>query len=1103
METTVSSSSLPVTSTFSFKAPFPASSSSSHGVGTASALKHRRVSLASQSSPRVVQAWNFRDDTGLDSQAASSSTNGQLVPEKKGKMRKIDLSQDGDDPSRLEKKPRKKWSEEETRMLVEGCQTHGVGNWKTILQDPDLKFHDRSAVDLKDRFRTYFPDAYKKHYPNARTHLSSKVRSVLPDGSSLFVKTRGKRRRPFSEEEDRALKAGYEKHGTTWATIVKDPVFREQNRRSTDLRDRFRNAFPNLYQAAGYKPRSNKKKLDGPVRAATDDQLSMSTTSIGPIRPRRRAQTSQGLLRGGTKSVPQSTACSEDEDSSGAEDDAESPYVFKTPPTPIFVDTVSTLSSRIKKPAPKDVCILDDDDDDDDMAALYPLTDPLNIPDFLPSETHSDMETWSSGINTPTHSSHAWSTAAISPASSSNVSDYLMNSSSQSSPFLQRPLSEFIGGTNNNMIGKSAWGAHDWFSSNPRLDNSAGTASSSNSSSSFFGEGISSPASPYSFHPHGVVDRYDLFPSSIPSHISSEMGLGDSTGAGAAYFGFGSEEMMSGFKGYHSQIAGDLISGARTHQQSSSGFYGFGDFSGLGLSGVPHQQQHQQQQQQQQTASIHPMQLHTPSLLGIDELGLTGITLNDQVDPVVSSSSTAMDDRTADAVLAVFELTPEQKNLQQQQQEQQKNESDESSSMLSDRFSLDDLVDMSGELHTTPPATPLTQPRPLRRSSASMLHHYSDVGHHARSTSVPPIEARNGIEQLSSSSSSSSSAEMHIHSFFSHSHPPHPPSRSSTSRHRQPTSEPMRFSNSTGSISMQNSSSSTTNLFSDHLMLAVSPSSSSSSTSTTNNDIWRSVSVGTAGGDNNTITGDNNNHNDNNKNGKTTTTTGQNPPSPSLSSFMSSNTISPGDFYNLPFLDLHYYGHTYGSGTSMLGGHTPTMGSGMDLVHGGGGGGMGTAAEVARQGQALDLAQSAVLASSTTSTLTVGSTATMLGLKNGSGLEGLFNALRQQSHQPVTPTSTKIGQRATAPPTPLLPSASLHSPSSSPPPSPRTPQPGPSLVLAPSGGMGTIRQSHITNNNNGRSMSHHRGLSAVCPQDLVLRQDNNKRKRASWDGGVV
>src|SRR5882762_4346235 len=177
------------------------------------------------------------------------------------------------------------------------------------------------------RFRTYFPDAYKQHYPNAKTHLSSKVRSTLPDGRSIFEKTRSKKRRPFTEEEDRALKAGYEKHGTVWATIVKDPVFQEQNRRSTDLRDRFRNAFPDLYQAAGYKPRNAPKKKrrdDGswlPIRAATDDQLVMSA-STGPAVRRRRAQTTQGLFRGGTKSVPESTTCSEDEDSSGGEEES-------------------------------------------------------------------------------------------------------------------------------------------------------------------------------------------------------------------------------------------------------------------------------------------------------------------------------------------------------------------------------------------------------------------------------------------------------------------------------------------------------------------------------------------------------------------------------------------------------------------------------------------------------------------------------------------------------------------------------------------------------------------------------------------------------------
>ena len=61
--------------------------------------------------------------------------------------------------------------------------------------------------------RTYYPDAYRQYYPNAKTHLSSKVRSALPDGSSIFEKTHSKKRRPFTEE-DRALKAGYDRRST-------------------------------------------------------------------------------------------------------------------------------------------------------------------------------------------------------------------------------------------------------------------------------------------------------------------------------------------------------------------------------------------------------------------------------------------------------------------------------------------------------------------------------------------------------------------------------------------------------------------------------------------------------------------------------------------------------------------------------------------------------------------------------------------------------------------------------------------------------------------------------------------------------------------------
>ncbi|KAF8654752.1 hypothetical protein AX16_003407 [Volvariella volvacea WC 439] len=453
---------LPSNSVFSFKAPpYPASSSAltsstaspstttttlpSSMSTPSSPLKQRRVSLAyvDSSAPltaphRSGLAWSFRDDTGIESHVAETDC---LVPERRGKLRKIMLN--GLEDSRVlsdglgltgdsfgsmatalsiqpqiiqhppisvlpEKKQRKKWSAEETQMLVEGCNRHGVGNWKAILSDPDLKFDNRSPVDLKDRFRTYFPDAYKQHYPNARTHLSSKIRSTLPDGSSLFEKTRSKKRRPFTKEEDEALRAGYEKHGTVWAAIVKDPIFQEQNRRSTDLRDRFRNAFPELYQAAGYKPRnsSKKKALEGvsgtgvsastatsllggtPAsvttvnpgslglmssaalsmrhfmtgRAATDDQLSLSTT--GPVRSRRRAHTtSQGLgaLRGGTKSVPQSNAGSEDEYSSGEEDDSRdltfklpgnpaSAFVFKSPNSTITASATSRERKRQSLP---------------------------------------------------------------------------------------------------------------------------------------------------------------------------------------------------------------------------------------------------------------------------------------------------------------------------------------------------------------------------------------------------------------------------------------------------------------------------------------------------------------------------------------------------------------------------------------------------------------------------------------------------------------------------------------------------------------------------------------------------------------------------------
>jgi hypothetical protein len=822
------------------------------------------------------------------------------MPEKRGKMRKIANDGDGTMSEPIaEKKQRKKWTAEETQMLVDGCNTvsqpilvlsrtfahsglfqWGVGNWKAILKDPKLKFDHRSPVDLKDRwvsiiycpnvslsycadsrFRTYFPDAYKQHYPNAKTHLSSKVRSTLPDGRSIFEKTRSKKRRPFTEDEDRALKAGYEKHGTVWATIVKDPVFQEQNRRSTDLRDRFRNAFPDLYQAAGYKPRNASKKKrreDGswlPARAATDDQLGMGTTA-GPVR-RRRAQTTHGLFRGGTKSVPESTTCSEDEDSSGGEEESGSPF---KKPAPIMADHAT--------PQPEEQLSSCEPFPEMEMYTIDQLSDPLHIPDFTPnssqpiSEIADSAQSWAH-LDNSIHS-NAWSSAttAGSPTSSHISSDYFLNQS----PFNRRS-------NGMDMIGKSAWGTQDWFSPNPRLDPSG----ASSSSSSFVGGLSPAPSSPFSFQNlnHGVVDRYDLFPTTMPHDFASEAGMGDNHST------FSDPEMFppSSFRGFthHSNYAGDLIFGARSqqHQPTSYGSgFGFGT-QGLGLQGM------------QQSAGIHPMQLHAPALPGIDEIELASITLNDHVNtPHEPMDGSADIGEQKDDNLHLYTL---------------------------DSQSLDDIVDLSQELHITPPATPLTSTRTHRPTSA--LHHTQSVAHHSRSLSVPPGEFR-------SNSGSGRPSQIHANS-QPHMARPLPHSDISLSHDTTSNGHPVHGQNSM-------------------------------------------------------------------------------PPSSYAEPWRQSH---PNELYDLPFLDLHYY---YGNNS---------MGPGYDTAD------LKFDSEQSRQGQALDLAQSA---------------------------------------------------------------SSL-----------KTPGPPPSAAS-------NFTHMSQTFGDTGRShATHHRRQSAVSPQDLLLRKgSDNKRKRASWDGGV-
>ncbi|KAK9370191.1 hypothetical protein V1509DRAFT_616995 [Lipomyces kononenkoae] len=179
-------------------------------------------------------------------------------------------------PLSQKRKTRTKWTDAETNDLLRGCNTYGVGNWKKILQDPQFTFNSRSAVDLKDRFRTYFPDEYRRLYPNATTHGGRRQRAPLPNA---LPKVNRKERRSFTPEEDARLLEGFLKHGPSWSKIQKDEELHLFERRSTDLRDRFRNAFPEKYAAAGFKTRpkhsaGNRQTRTAPVETVPEQGVS-------------------------------------------------------------------------------------------------------------------------------------------------------------------------------------------------------------------------------------------------------------------------------------------------------------------------------------------------------------------------------------------------------------------------------------------------------------------------------------------------------------------------------------------------------------------------------------------------------------------------------------------------------------------------------------------------------------------------------------------------------------------------------------------------------------------------------------------------------------
>ncbi|KAL3954929.1 hypothetical protein ACCO45_010492 [Purpureocillium lilacinum] len=212
-------------------------------------------------------------------------------------------------------KPRRKWSEEETKHLLLGVNRHGVGKWTTILEDPDFTFNDRTAGDLKDSSRDPKPRAKKglhseniliEDSPSPQDPASSPQESSAPpkqkksrahrkkleDLAELgihgpFKKSLRRERRPFTEQDDREILEGLDIYGPAWTKIQRDSRFHLSSRQPTDLRDRVRNKYPGVYQRiekgtfqAKDDARGN-DTMEPSINMSIDDSLKRSKATSG------------------------------------------------------------------------------------------------------------------------------------------------------------------------------------------------------------------------------------------------------------------------------------------------------------------------------------------------------------------------------------------------------------------------------------------------------------------------------------------------------------------------------------------------------------------------------------------------------------------------------------------------------------------------------------------------------------------------------------------------------------------------------------------------------------------------------------------------------
>ncbi|KAJ1791436.1 hypothetical protein LPJ59_004988, partial [Coemansia sp. RSA 2399] len=192
----------------------------------------------------------------------------------------------------------RKWTEEETDNLLKGCSKYGVGAWKKILDDPSFTFNNRTSVDLKDRFRTIRAQEcahspYKKSSRKNHGKEPDVVWPLPPDSQRLQGLQRVQRKptRNYTNDEDRRLLIGVMRHANHWTKIAADPDLKLANRPGQSLRDRLRNAFPDVFELFGYVI-PNKERADRERHTTPGPHPTPSKSST----PKRKAPTGSKRL---------------------------------------------------------------------------------------------------------------------------------------------------------------------------------------------------------------------------------------------------------------------------------------------------------------------------------------------------------------------------------------------------------------------------------------------------------------------------------------------------------------------------------------------------------------------------------------------------------------------------------------------------------------------------------------------------------------------------------------------------------------------------------------------------------------------------------------